>query len=290
MIIKIKHINQKKLRKVKKIDISKIDKKIPQNYVIENNKLNIPVYYLNLSRSPERNKYMIEQFNKFNINNYHRVEAIDGKNIKRNMKDFNTNHIYEVDGTIIWNNYTHDNLKQSEIACTLSHLKAIRDAYNNDENIALIVEDDTSFELLPLWKKNIYEYMKEFPNDWQCVTLFNQACYIEKKLPEYVNIKDKICSGSVAYVINREGMKNILSGMDEMLVLDKNDPMNENLISDHPAIADIFIFNRIPNCYQRKYPLFYPNNNDSNLDSTIHPHHTWRHTIIANEIINLYSK
>ena len=32
----------------------------------------------------------------------------------------------------------------------------------------------------------------------------------EKKLPEYVNIKDKICSGSVAYVINREGMKNIL--------------------------------------------------------------------------------
>ena len=121
--------------------------------------------------------------------------------------------------------------------------------------------------------------------------MFNQACYINDKFSDFVNIKDKICSGSVAYLINREGMKNFLKTMSKnLLVMDKNDPMNENKISKYPAIADIFIFNRIPNCYQKKIPLFYPRNDNNELDSTIHPHHTWRHNIIANEIIKLYSK
>ena len=86
-------------------------------------------------------------------------------------------------------------------------------------------------------------------------------------------------------------MKNILKGMnDNLLVMDKNDPMNKNKKSKYPGIADVFIFNRIPNCYQKKFPLFYPHNEENHLDSTLHPHHTWRHNIIANEIIELYTK
>ena len=41
-----------------------------------------------------------------------KIHQNPSKSIK--IHQVHTNHIY--DGTIIWNNYTHDNLKQSEIA------------------------------------------------------------------------------------------------------------------------------------------------------------------------------
>ena len=84
-------------------------------------------------------------------------------------------------------------------------------------------------------------------------------------------------------------MKTLLSNMpDNVLVMDKTDPQNLITKSKNTSLADVFIFNRIANSYERKYPLFFPYNQESQLDSTIHKEHTWRHKIIANEIIQLY--
>ena len=260
---------------------------VKNNILIPNKYIDIPVYYINLDRSIERNKYIKNQFLKYGINNYKRVSAIDGNNIKKPIDEFAKNHEYVVDNIKFWNNYT--NLNPNELACTLSHLNTIRTAYNDGHEIVLIIEDDANFGLLPYWEKTLFEYIDEFPKNWYCVSLFNMACYIEKKLPQYIDIKNKICNGSVAYIINRKGMESALETMNNnLLVMDKNHIKNHNIKSKYTSLADVFIFNRISNCYERKIPLILPYNDHDTQDSTIHTHHTWRHNLFANEIIKMY--
>ncbi len=43
-------------------------------------KINFPIYYINLERNPNRKIFMEEQFKKFNITNYKRFNAVDGDN------------------------------------------------------------------------------------------------------------------------------------------------------------------------------------------------------------------
>jgi len=254
----------------------------------KHNKINIPIYYINLDRSPERNRFMEMEFKKHGITNFKRVKAIEGKNIKQSIRQFAKKHIYTVDNITFWNNYT--NLKASELACTLSHINAIRTAYQDGHEMVLIMEDDTSFGLLPYWTKTLSQYVDEFPKNWGCVSLFNMACYTNKKLPDYIKMKDVACNGAVAYIINRDGMKSALETMsNDLLVMDKNHVKNNNNVSKFTSLADVFIYNRIENCYQRKLPLFIPYNEVGVQDSTIHTHHTWRHNLFTNEIVKMYN-
>ena len=173
---------------------------------------------------------MENQFQKFNITNYKRVPAVNGADITQPIDKFTENPNYTVQNINFWNNYT--NLKHNELACTLSHLNTIRTAYQDGLEMVLILEDDASIQLIPYWRKTFDQYIAEFPPDWYCVSLFNMACYINNNLPEYINVRDKICNGSVAYVINRKGMKNILNTMNlNLLVMDKYDPQNHNVNS-----------------------------------------------------------
>jgi len=252
------------------------------------NKINCPIYYINLERSPERKDFMEKQFKKFHIKDFKRVVGIDGTQIQKPMKDFEHDHIDSAGGIKFWNNYT--NFKHNELACTLSHLHAIRTAYNDGLQRVIIMEDDASIALMPYWDKTIDGFINnDFPKDWTCVSLFNMACYIDKKAPEYIHIKDTICNGSVAYIINRAGMTDILNTMDtDMLIMDKNHTQNNNTKSKLTSLADVFIFNRIKYCYERKIPLFIPYNEVGTMDSTIHPQHTQKHNLFADEIIKLY--
>ena len=134
---------------------------------------------------------MNKQKKLFGITDMYRIKAINGKNITRDISEFETNSEYKIEDDLIFNNYTHQNLRTTEIAVTLSHLKAIRTAYLDNQEIALIIEDDTSFSLSNYWEKSISELTLRFSRNWECVSLFNQACYIEDNLPEYINIKDK---------------------------------------------------------------------------------------------------
>jgi len=90
---------------------------------------NIPIYYINLNRSTDRNTMLLNTFKEYGITNYKRVEAIDGT--LENFKD----------------KYTSE-CSNKEIACSLSHIKAIENAYNDNCNYAIIMEDDCNFEYL----------------------------------------------------------------------------------------------------------------------------------------------
>ena len=169
-------------------------------------------------------------------------------------------------------------------------LNTIRAAYEDGLDQVLIVEDDINFGLMPYWGKTLEEIIEEFPKDWMCVSLFNLACYIIDDADDYIHIKDKICNGSVAYIINKKGMEDVLNTMStNLLVLDHNNPQNHNTKSKYTCLADVFIFNRIKYCYERKIPLFIPYNEVEHQDSTIHPHHTAKHNKFATEIIKIYN-
>lgn len=116
------------------------------------------IYYINLNRSLERNNHMVSELSKLSLN-YQRVEAIDGRH--------NLSHLYEGDP---------QNTK-SEIACTISHFKAIEtflnDASNQDE-MAIIAEDDLSLEFVDKWKKSLSGYIEDLTAvdpDWEIFQL-----------------------------------------------------------------------------------------------------------------------
>ena len=54
-----------------------------------------------------------------------------------------------------------------EIACTLSHLKAIRLAYAKGYKMVLVLEDDVSLKYVDRWKVPLSKLMEEAPFGWQ---------------------------------------------------------------------------------------------------------------------------
>ena len=83
-----------------------------------------PIYYLNLDGQPERRQYMEEQFKYWEIENYTRISAYDGR--QDDLSD------------IIKGRYP-DNMT----GCTTSHLKALQHwIETSDSPYAVIMEDD----------------------------------------------------------------------------------------------------------------------------------------------------
>ena len=159
---------------------------------------NIPIYWINLDRSPERKVLMENQFKEYNITNHQRIQGIDGKNV-----DFTEYKDKCADITVY------------ELACTLSHLKAIQTSYNNNDEYALIFEDDCSFEYLKYQKYSIQELVNIMNNDhkdWNILQLCTSGRIDQNKRmrdnPKLIEKKNKNCT--TAYLITRKGMKNLL--------------------------------------------------------------------------------
>ena len=70
-----------------------------------------PIYYLNLDGQPERRKYMEDQFKYWEVTNYERISAYDGR--EDDLSD------------IIKGTYP-PMMTSGEIGCTTSHLKALK--------------------------------------------------------------------------------------------------------------------------------------------------------------------
>ena len=134
--------------------------------------------------------------------NYQRVIAVDGKKMYDKFAD-------SVDGLNFENEYP--NLSFSEIGCTLSHIKAIRMAYDKGYNKALIIEDDLLFYLYPFWKNSIEDIAKKAPDNWSIIQLYSikEECNLEEE--SFLKYNKKLeCWGTSVYLINRKGMYNIL--------------------------------------------------------------------------------
>jgi GR25 family glycosyltransferase involved in LPS biosynthesis len=116
-----------------------------------------PIYYLNLDGQPERKEYMEEQFKYWEIENYTRISAYDGRD-----DDL---------GDIIKGRYP-EMMTSGEIGCTTSHLKAIKHWYETtDTPYAIIMEDDVDLQLVKYWNFTWADFFSKVPYDWDIVQL-----------------------------------------------------------------------------------------------------------------------
>ena len=116
-----------------------------------------PIYYINLDGQPERKIYMEAQFKYWEIENYTRVSAHDGR---------------EDDlGEILKGKYP-DNMLSGEVGCTTSHLKAIKlFLEESDAPCALIMEDDCSLDPVSCWGFAWRDFYSKIPYDYDVIQL-----------------------------------------------------------------------------------------------------------------------
>lgn len=255
--ISIDYFREKQKFKKTMNKLNKISKSLKYNTI---NRIDIFVYYINLDRSEKRKYFMEAQFRKFNIFNYKRIKAVDGKKLKKSHDN--------IDDITFTNNYK--NLNNNELACLLSHLKAIKMAYDSGLDKVLILEDDCSLDLMFLWKNSITNIIKDLNKpDWEIFQLFTANCINFKSTGCTLQTKTKECWGCVAYVINRKGMEKIINSIKTSnyneIILGKN---INNTIFPSRGQSDIFLY-QIAKTYYLDIPLFFVNNSNSFLKSTI---------------------
>jgi GR25 family glycosyltransferase involved in LPS biosynthesis len=232
-------------------------KLVYNNILIDYHKINgiSHILWINLERSHDRRINMIELLKNINIPNI-RINAIDGN--KKNIHD-----MIKVEYEKKLSNY--------ELACTLSHIKAINYCFNLDGDYFMIIEDDISFNNLNLFDYDLNKIIQESPNF--DILLINKT--LNESLEndytnwnEYLKNKHQI-SSTVCYIISRNGINKIFNDCeyinDDNFIFKTNKKMN---------VADMYLYIN-NNTYVYKYNYI----NLKIMDSTIHNDHKDYHTI-----------
>jgi GR25 family glycosyltransferase involved in LPS biosynthesis len=116
-----------------------------------------PIYYINLDEKPDRANYMEDQFRYWEIENYTRVSAYDG----RDGRDL---------GDILKGRYP-DNMSSGEVGCVTSHLKALKMFLETDFPCALIMEDDCDISTISHWGFTWKDFYSKTPYDYDVIQL-----------------------------------------------------------------------------------------------------------------------
>jgi GR25 family glycosyltransferase involved in LPS biosynthesis len=173
---------------------------LSEHKISDNQKIIIDkVYIINLERRPDRKKKILTELLKVGITNYEFIDAVDGKNP----------NVYEMYKKL--KNEKKSKLKTvGHLGCLLSHVNALKKAYNDGFKQSLIIEDDIFF------KNN--NFLDELKNIVMCPwkIIFLGAPIIEKKI--FLN-KWAYCNkfpGTYGYIIKRELIKKTLSLIKKM--------------------------------------------------------------------------
>ena len=203
-----------------------------------------PIYYLNLDGQPERKEYMEEQFKYWEIENYTRISAYDGR--EDDLSD------------IIRGRYP-DNMTSGEIGCTTSHLKAIQHWYEtSDSPYAVIMEDDVDLQLVRFWNFTWADFVAKLPYDWDVVQL---AIICTGNLHVQLHRRFVNDFSTAAYMITRHHAEKLL----KFHVRDGKYKLDQGV--KPRAVADDLIYNS-GNTFA--IPLFLYK---ISLGSSIHPEH-----------------
>ena len=196
LIVFIAYVIYRKNIRRKTRDAKRKIKQLRENKTISEDFINFPKYYINLDRSEDRRKNMEKEIEEYGLKNIKRVSAFDGKKLENRRE-----------GTIDGYEYKNINDKKcikSEIAITMSHIKAIQEAFKDGHEKALIFEDDMSMTLVPHWKISFAKLLKNIPGECDILLLSNDD---KGNKPKIISEKEK-CNGrnGGAYIITESGM------------------------------------------------------------------------------------
>jgi len=167
-----------------------------QNYLAEEinmkNKLDglTSVYYVSLEECVDRQKSIQNQFEKYNIS----PKSIISKRFSES-------------NDIVTGKYL-DTLNAGTKGCCVSHLKAIKDWYENtQEDYGFFCEDDLSLETVDYWDFTWDEFIDSLPEDADCVQLLT----IRSNFDTF-EIRERYWDdwGATAYILTRDYAKKII--------------------------------------------------------------------------------
>jgi hypothetical protein len=116
-----------------------------------------PIYYLNLDGQEDRREYMESQMKYWEIGNYERISAYDGR--------------FDDLSDIIKGKYP-ENMTSGEIGCTTSHLKAIKHwMETSDSPCAIFMEDDVDLQIVKNWDFTWKDFYGLIPYDYDVIQL-----------------------------------------------------------------------------------------------------------------------
>jgi GR25 family glycosyltransferase involved in LPS biosynthesis len=238
-----------------------IKKLILNNKLDEINNMNIDykkinyidgIIWINSDKDIENKNYMEKILSNLDILNY----KIDGINSNNNeLLDMFTNVNYE------------RKLNNSEIANTLSHIKAINYLDNLNGNYFLICEDNISFNNLILIDKDLKTIILECPKFDILILNKNYSNYTNGKYVKWENyykpLQNDYISSSAAYIISREGINKFVKFakyIDSYFKLDKKNNLD---------VSDIYIYKYL-DTYVYKYNFITTKNINNKTDKIIY--------------------
>ena len=217
------------------------------NDFIKKFKSDLPCYYINMERSPDRKAFMEKYFDKIT-----RISAYDGKLLDEYTGLFPASDMSR----------TRFRPTISQLGCSFSHIKMIKTSYDAGDKEALFFEDDMWPKYISKWKLTIDQIIAQKPKDAQCLQFY---CNNGKCLAQMIQNQSLFSRwqpnrwGAAAYYINRDGMEKLMNMHvhEKGIVLPNNLP---NYVAD-----DTIIFR-----YLRTYSCNVPTFQGRMFTSTIH--------------------
>jgi GR25 family glycosyltransferase involved in LPS biosynthesis len=211
------------------------------------------IYYINLEKSKNRLNHMESSLNRYSLG-YKRIDAIDGNNRSQLINYLHDPYIVNMidhNKTILNGKSRTHRIK--EIACILSHLKAIKTAYDHGLKHVIIAEDDINLDRLLNKEVEFFDVLNSLPKDWEIVQLTSTNQKVIKhlgqqykkgvdfvprqKYSDYKKWKKEGFWSNGAYLLNREGMRKIVEEEFKDNVVDLIDESNiyeaDNYIYKH---------------------------------------------------------
>ena len=187
-----------------------------------------PIYVINLEHRKDRLNHIESEFKKHNIKNYNIFKAVDGSDESIKEK-------------IICNNLQITN---KELACTMSHLYAIKHWLETDSSeYAIFIEDDLSFETVQHWDWTWQEFLDKIKHKYEML----QLCIINnRKINTSFHLRESHDSSTNCYLIKRERAETLI----------KNHFVGDKIVIPdirHYSVADTLLYN-MAICFS--FPLF----------------------------------
>jgi len=179
-----------------------------------------PIYCINLDEKPDRWEYMENQFKYWEIENYTRISAYDGRD--DDLSD------------ILKGRYP-DNMTSGEVGCVTSHLKAMKHwLETSDAPCVLMMEDDCDISTVKHWPFTWKDFYSKVPYDYDVVQLaiINPGAIHARLHKRFVNDFSTAC-----YMITRHHAEKLirLHCREDKYKLDQG--------SKPRAVADDLIYN-----------------------------------------------
>jgi hypothetical protein len=239
------------------------------NMKFDNTKLNgIPsIYYITLDESVDRQTELERQFQEYGIS----PVSIKSKRFKDSQDKVSGKYVYQLnDGTK---------------GCCISHLKSIKEWYENtEEDYGFFCEDDLSLETVQYWNFNWEQFVEKIPEDVECVQLFT----IRDNFDTF-SLRERYWDdwGVSAYILTRDYAKKIIEtyikGDEYVLEIPNQDIM--------PLIENI-LFASVGKTYT--IPLFIENTQFNSTfvgyDDDVKDGHKTNHKVARQLVLNYWSK